>query len=186
MKKLIYIILFLVPLLGAAQWDALLIASQQQAVGCTPDPNEQNTTANAASDPNCNETDGTSLWAGTSITMTSDSAEPHAGLYAIKGVTAGGLVSYVHFTLTITSGDTFTVSFWAKSTQGTLDRITGWTNVSGGPSSVNPPSSWTFYSYDITATATGTAQLRFYASASTSGVAGDNIFVDNLSAIKTN
>ena len=101
-------------------------------------------------------------------------------------VTIGGAVGIIRHYLAATSGDTFTVTFWAKSTQGSLVRITGWTSCTGGPSNVTPTGTWTQYTYNITASATDDIQLRFYPSASGSGASGDNIFIDNLSIIKTN
>jgi len=155
--------------------------------GCTPDPNEQHTAANAASDPNCNEADDTAGWtnAAGEGSFTSDATDPAVGGHALKKQTTGGSASYCFYSLSITSGDTFTVTYRIKSTQGSLARSTAWTNVTG-ETTRTATSTWTEYTENITASATGTAQIRFYASINTSGVNGDNIFVDDLSIIKTN
>ena len=186
--KLVYVLLLFCFFSFGQQRSKMLQASIQQASGgCTPDANEQFTTADAASDPNCNEANSSAAWTGDfNATSSSQSSEVYEGSYAISGVADGGAVGIIRHYFAATSGDTFTVTFWAKSTQGSFVRITGWTNCTGGPSSVTPTGTWTEYTYNITASATDDIQIRFYPAAATGAVAGDNIFIDNLSIIKTN
>lgn len=166
----------------------MLINSYIITSGCVPNVNEQYTVADAASDPNCNEANAiASGWAGfeTNITKTIVT-DPHEGTYAHKfEVTTGGSISYASYRFAVVSGETFTVSFYAKSSQGAQVRLTAWQNVTGGASSVTPTASYALYTYNITASSTGTAELRFYAGSTGACVTGDNIFIDNMSIIKT-
>lgn len=89
------------------------------------------------------------------------------------------------YNFSVTSGDTFTISFWAKrGAQGTDQQLTSWVNLSGGPGGVNLTATWTEYTYNVTATATGTATIRIYACST--GATGDEVYIDNLSIVKTN
>lgn len=151
---------------------------------CTPLADNHATTANAASDPNCNEANSYDGFTNGNAngTMNVDSAEPYEGTYCFKHVGLGA-VSYAKYDFAITNGQVFEVSFWAKSTAGSNPRLTGWNNLTGGPNLVTLNGTWTFYSYTVTASTNGTGTLRFYSSANGGAAAGENIFVDNLSIV---
>lgn len=160
---------------------ATSIAVTNNVVGCSPDANEQHTESNAASDPNCNEANATTGWSNVGGTLTSDT-DSDTGTYALKHVSSDGSNDRAEYNLTITNGDTFDISFRAKGTGDA--KMTLWTNLTGSPNNVSVTGTYTTYNYSVTATATGTAILRFYSSQG--GSASDEIFIDNLSIIKTN
>lgn len=188
MKKLIYILLFLIPFMGLAQQD-LILASIQQANACTPDPNQQYIESSAISDPNCNESNTIAGWTGNAGTIdlatTTDSFE---GTYAMIGtMNTGATAAYMQRTITATSGDTFNVMVRIKTTQSTGNTgFTAWTNVSsGGPASdyIEPGDGWVLKTYSITVS--GNFIIRGYASTGGSGAIGDNLIMDVLSIIET-
>lgn len=160
---------------------------------------EIHTQANAASDPNGNEANATTGWSlgtGTTAapTLTSD-ADSDTGDYSLKVMNTLTGSSYMRYYFGVTAGEIFRVKWNAKSTQGSNAYATAWQNCTGGPN-FDPPgvdggskSVWAAQGdsgngYLITATATGSIELRFYGSSSAGGVNGDNYFVDNLSIVK--
>ena len=155
--------------------------------GCTPDPNERNTTANASSDPNCNEANSTASWLSMtgSGTLSSTTTQVSVGTYSIEAE-AGSGSSFARYNITgVTSGDTFDVTYSVYQSVGTTGTVTAWTNCTGGPTLDGIPNgSWETKTYSITASTTADIQLRFYAA--NSGNTGDIIHIDNLSIVKTN
>lgn len=176
-------------LLGFISYGQGIVANPYVTFGvsCVVDPNEQLTAANAASDPVCNEADAiTGYGSGSGGVNTSQSVEVHDGSWAIKNTSPDGVISYANVSIPGSgSGDEFTVTVWVKSTQGSNPRITAWQNVSsGGPSSVSVTSSWVEHTFNITAS--GAVTMRYYSAATGGDDPDDNIFIDNLSVIKTN
>lgn len=184
MRKLIYILLFICSF-GYGQGIVNNPFVTFPVASCTPLADNHATTANATSDDNCNEANSYDGFTNGNAngTMNVDSAEPYEGDYCFKHIGLGA-ISYAKYDFAITNGSTYKVSFWAKSTVGTYARLTGWNNLTGGPSNVTLNSTWTYYEYIVTATTDGTGTLRFYSSANGGAAAGENIFVDKLSIIK--
>lgn len=183
MRNLIYIF-FLLPLFVSAQVPDLLMASYQQANACSADANEQATTANASSDPNCNEANATTGWAGLGATIAVESSDVNTGSYAIK-ITTTAATGNAQYTLSATSGDTFDVSFYVKAVTdagGTSARDA--TNCTGAYYATPLPSSWTLVSYSITASSTGNILIRVFPGIS--DTIGNVTLVDDFSIIKTN
>ena len=147
--------------------------------GCVVNPEEQFTIANAASDPACNEANGVT-GVGTTFGNVTSSTDSQVGTYALQLVgTADN--ARLTFDFAVTSGDTYVVSFYAKQTVGSNGAATAWTNLSGWTAQIFT-GTYVQYTQTVTATATGTAQIRFYASVG--GAAGDTILVDDISIIK--
>ncbi|AGO47493.1 tail fiber protein [Cellulophaga phage phi19:3] len=134
-----------------------------------------------------NSTTGFTL-VGSGAVLTSDT-DSFIGTYAIKLTSAGSVSTYASYVFSANAGDTFSVSFRMKTTdsEGSTGS-TAWTNSSGGAVGdyIEVADGWVSRTYNITATATGNISLRFYASASSSEVTSDNIFIDNLIIEKTN
>jgi hypothetical protein len=152
---------------------------------CSPDANEQAVTANATSDPNCNEADAFTGFSNNGLsTLESSSVDPQTGLYHLRMVSADGNFDRAEYTFSVTSGDTFTITYWAKEAVGTNGGFASPLLLSGSTTD-NWTSTWTQYTQNVTATGTGTATIRFYAAFGT-GVTGDTAYVDNLSIVKTN
>ena len=186
MKKLIFI-LFLSPLLSMGQMVPFGFMADVIAAGCTADPNEQVTTGNAFSDPNCNETNGVAGTNTNFATRTSDASDPNVGSYALAVESPDGGTGFVYYGISVTSGDDFDVSYDAKESVGSnANFFIGGLAISNNGSQ-NLTTSWVTYSFSTTANATGTMQLRWYPARSNgAGNKGDIVLVDNVSVIKTN
>ena len=145
-----------------------------------PDFNEIHTQANAASDPNTNEANATTGWAGVGCTLTSVTTDPQTGTYHLKGVAADGNADRIEYDFTAISGYKYYISFWAKrGAQGTVQNISSWTGVTTSPNEAIAVGDWAEYTYEVTANDT-TIKIRIYA-AVTGGAAGDEVYVDNVS-----
>ena len=160
-----------------------------KASPCNPDVNELNTLSDASSDPNCNEQTGFSVkWLGTncSVVANSDASVGNAAIKAERTATTGSSSAYLTYNIDVTAGDTFTVSFDSKSTAGVNAGPHNWYNCTGGPNQVDVTNTYQTYTFNITASATGWITLRWYTDRGTGyDSIGNNIFVDNLSIIKT-
>ena len=156
---------------------------------CTPLANNQHTEANAASDPNCNEANATTGWSRTPVGATLSSVQnASVGQYSLRLEQNSAGAFYMLYTFAATSGDVFEVNWDWRSTQGSNVFATAWQNVTGGPSFLGGVTSvWASApTQTITASSTGNIELRFYSSSAGSGAIGDNIYIDNLSIVKTN
>lgn len=83
----------------------------------------------------------------------------------------------------VISGDQFTISFYAKCGAVNAQQLSGWTNCTGDPVNVPLTTTWTLYSYTITAETTADIVLRFYGSW-IGGLAGDTLYLDDFSIVK--
>jgi len=83
----------------------------------------------------------------------------------------------------VIAGDQYTISFYAKCGAVNAQQISGWTNCTGDPVNVALTTTWTLYSYTITAETTADIVIRFYGSWS-GGLAGDTFYLDDFSIIK--
>ena len=169
-------------------WEVLKGGGTYSELSCTADANEQYTTANAASDPNCNEANATTGWGGVgNQTLSSVSESDGLSNYAIQSVINEGADSgYFNSDFAATAGDTFTVKVVAKQTVGSNARIAAWTNISSGaPNEVTLTTSYVEYTYNITAAATGNISMRFYASRNASGFEFDAMRIKSISVIET-
>ena len=139
-----------------------------------------------------NEVNATTGWSVEATgTIISQSADKNHGTYALEIETTSGAGTentYAWYEFNATAGDTYTVYYDMKRSVGTVayGRAFAWQNVDTSPDTT-PTSSWASYSADITVTATGAVELRFYSSASSSlSTVGDILLVDNFKIIKTN
>ena len=184
-----YFIIFLFPFLAIGQAgmfaDFQEQASYEQAnAGCTPDANELAITANAASDPNCNEANGFSGWTDVQSTKSSVTTDPQVGSYHLMFVSEEGNSDRVEYTFAIVNGGTYDITFDIKEISGDC-RVSGWVGFSNGPSLNTVGNVWETKSYSVTANTTGTAIIRIYNNLS-GGSVGDTFYLDNFSIIKTN
>lgn len=190
MKKNLIILLLLIPIIGFTQIPDLLSVSKYQALPtCTPLANNQYTTGDAASDLNCNETNGVGGWttSGTGTTIEAITSDVFEGTYALKITAAGGVVAFAQRSFAVTAGDTFTITMAVKRVQGSFVRLTAWQNCTGQcPSFFQPSTSWTVYNYEVEAVSTGNMAIRVYAGSSTASASGDNVLIDKISIVKTN
>lgn len=153
---------------------------------CTPDPNELFTTANAASDPNCNEANGTSGITNDAGTLTVSTSEVNVGTYALQHVAGAANGHRFRISFNVTNGNTYTFSwdeYQSVGTDGIVHTVSGAGNVTGEPSFRDiATGGWTSDSVVMTATATGTVEIAFYSA--NGGASGDTIHIDNISIIE--
>lgn len=190
MRKLIYIIFFF-SFIGQAQdpWNMWLQASLEQATpSCTPLANNYHTTANAASDSNCNEDNSTTGWVNvnpSNASLVSSASDVVVGDYAFEAtlnVDNGG--SSITFSFTAVSGDQFDVIYWAKdNTTVNTTRSRFWSGVVSGPDHTFAET-WTEYTDSVEANAT-TVTIVFWLNLTTGDV-GDKLWLDDLRIVKTN
>ena len=138
---------------------------------------ELNSTANATSDPNGNESSATTGWSQTGMTtITADTGSPEAGTYCIKGTNSTTTSGRVEFSWSPVIGKMYKISVWVKGSA-TTGRIQTWTGLGTTPQINTISTGWTNYVFYQVATATSSL-LRFYANNSGTG---SDIYVDNLS-----
>lgn len=160
-----------------------------QEESCTPDPNEEYTTANAASDPNCNEGTGTSGWSAFRTGGANSTAEVYAGTNSmIFTADVSNSTSFFFWTVPGTTGDTFDISFWYYApTSNSADMAIS--NQGLGTSYVGflTEGAWTEYTASATLDSSGTYRIRIF-NDDTGSSAGDGniIYIDNVSVIQTN
>jgi len=168
--------------------DTLLLAGanliEYTYSACTVDPNELHLSSNAISDPTCNETNATTGWSVTESTLTSVTTDPQVGSYHFQAVATQGNSDRIEYNFSVTSGNTYTVSFLAKEANATNGSITSWVGFSDGPSLNGITGTWERYTYNVTANITGTATVRIYSDLNT-GSPGGTIYVDDFSIIDT-
>lgn len=145
------------------------------------------TTANAASDPNGNEVDGTNGLTNDAGTFSSQSGTVNTGSFALQHVAGGANGHKFHFSFNVTSGNTYTFTCNAQQTIGTTGIIhtTGGTSLVTGEPNFAPisESGWNPETFVMTATGSGEVEISFYSA--NGGSIGDTIFVDNISVIET-
>jgi len=140
------------------------------------------------------EVDGTDGWGNsqgggtTTTSVDSGTTAPHHGTYCTEIKTTGGQVARRDYDFTAVIGNVYTFSYAVKDNGGGgFQRHGYWTGADDGgglydtpPSGgLNPTTAWTQFTYTVEATAT-TIEVKFYCSASTGGVNGDAIYIDNL------
>ena len=141
-------------------------------------------TSAAALSPN--EANDTTGWAvGADITLVSQNTDVQDGSFALEatyGVDAGTTSKRISYDVTVEVGETYEVTFWAKST-GTDSRSYLWTGVTGEVTRTFT-GTWTQYTETVVADST-TMQMRFFPAATGTGHTGVVMHVDGISVIKT-
>ena len=139
---------------------------------CTAHVNEQFTTANAASDPNCNEADGvagTAVLANTTMASIADDGT-NGSNFALEGTVSGAGGAYYQFDFSVTNTTVYTLEVVVDQTVGTtgiVHTIAGSVSTTGHPSFSaidDTPGTWETKTFTITANATGTYSLGIYTS----------------------
>ena len=140
---------------------------------------ELHTHSNAASI--ANEANATTGWTGGS-TITSDSSDPFGGTYALKVVakSTNTLDRRATYNFTAVNGETYDISIWAKAgTQTTDPAFALWSGLSGFSTTVISGSTWTEYTFTVTATSTNPS-IRVFTGSDSSSV-GDEVYIDRVS-----
>lgn len=152
---------------------------------CTADANEQHTDANAASDPNCNESNTANGWTS-NVGALNTSPDSTQGAHSIQITNTADVVMYARKTFIAANGDTFDLTLDVKAVQtpnvGVYISITNQTGHSAQyyTSSNNWVSTGT-----ISFTATGNFEVQIYSHLG-NGDANDETRFDNFSLRKTN
>jgi hypothetical protein len=114
-----------------------------------------------------------------------DTTTAQNGDYCIKITnTGGGSNQRVETRIQVVAGDQYTIKVWAKEGTG-LNQIAYWAGFVVTPSPVTVTGDWTEYTFNVEASATGTAYCRFYPQFSTATI-GNHLYIDNISIEKTN
>ena len=134
--------------------------------------------ANAASIENeANSTDG---WTQSSVSLTSDNTDSYDGLYSIRIVSNDGTNDSGRLRFDVIQGTSYTISIWAKrGAQGTTQVFKNWIGFSDFATQTVTSTTWTEYTFNITASITGRAQIRCYPTGIGGGV-GDDLFIDAI------
>lgn len=146
---------------------------------------QYHTSSNAVSIDN--ESNATTGWTSPGATITSDATSPYNGSYALRVEATGTSDSSRRFeyTFTATVGQVFDVSIWAKAGSQSVDpAFAAWEGVSGftNPTVINSGTTWTEYTFTVTATATSVV-VRAYTGSGSQGATGDVLFIDAVSIV---
>jgi hypothetical protein len=141
--------------------------------------------ANAAA-PGNQEAQNVDSWTYTPNNTISVSNDAYDGDYSISIKNTGGAFSTRReYDFTGVDGQDYEIKIWAKKISGANVRFAAWTGFTSSPSTSISSTSWTEYTFNLTAS--GTAQkIRVYPS-SDSGTAaiGDEVLIDNITIIAT-
>ncbi len=174
----------------------MIIDSYRFSAGCTADPNEVWTTADATSDPNCNESSATGalgVWSGT-VTKASETTTVNVGTYSVKNTAnVSNTVTYVYIDIDLDAtygvGDQFDISFDyyipGASSSDTSIGLLRLTEISGDLSiGFLTENAWTTVSGRAEINAVGNAWLRIFVDDTTTSAGDGNIiYIDNVSVI---
>jgi len=115
----------------------------------------------------------------------SDTTVAQNGDYCIKITnTGGGSNQRGETRIQVVAGDQYTIKIWAKAGTGT-NIIAYWAGFVVTPSPVTVTAGWNEYVFNVEASATATAYLRFYPQFASATI-GHHFYVDNISIEKTN
>lgn len=137
------------------------------------------------------ETNSVALWdaAGQSCTYVSD-ADADDGLYALKITSTTDNYSYRSYQPNLTAGDQYQLIVRAKKgATGATQNIriaSNATAISGSIDQNITTTSYATYTFNFQVTANGIVDIRFMAIRTTGGAVGYDLFVDNITMIKTN
>lgn len=181
MKILIIMLLFCFGAYG--QQDLVLASIQQADVSCTPDANEQNTTASVTSDDYCNESDNISNWLNSgadAVTISLESSDTDTGLYAVKLVSDAGGTEFSYLSFPGLSGQATTIKLRFKQTVGSnASFLAAGTSPTGSTAITDE---WTEHEFETTPS--GTVILRLYPAGPTgNGDPEDAVLVSLVSVI---
>ena len=121
------------------------------------------------------------------VTATSQSLEVLNGSYALYVVSNSTAFDRLTIDIPVVTGETFNISAWARrGSQGTDQKFFNWQGFDNGQNTSISSTVWTQYTFTVTATITGIAQVRAYAvNNAGSGLTGDDFYIDNISIRKS-
>ena len=142
---------------------------------------ELHTQSNAVSI--ANEANATTGWTGSS-TITSDTSDPYgSGTYALKIVSTSNNTNdrRVSYNFTVVNGETYDISIWAKQgSQSNDPAFALWSGFSNFSTTAISGTTWTEYTFTLTANATSATIIAFTGS-SGGGSTGDELYLDHVS-----
>ena len=132
-----------------------------------------------------NEANSISGWTNPGATVTSDSTDPFHGSYAIKieATSTADNNRRIEYPFSAIIGETYDISVWVKAGAQSVDpAFAAWDGVSGfaNPTHITSGTTWTEYTFTVTATAT-TGIIRLYTGSGSQGMAGDVLYIDSVS-----
>lgn len=146
-----------------------------------------NNTPNPTSDGAGNESTDTTVWVPNNGNIVTESVtDTDTGSFAVRGRLTGLGSNYMSYFLDCNAGDKFTISGRIKTTDGANAFIHQWQNIDEGePTFEAITGSFAPFSYDVTASATGQIEMRFWP-ATTGAAVGQNVIISTMSINKTN
>lgn len=126
-------------------------------------------------------------WSNIDATITSDATTQSDGTWSLKVIsTAINTNSRGFLNFTVVNGQAYEFKFWAKrGSQGTNQKFRTWSGFVSSPSVSIADTTWTEYTMNATANIDGTATLRAYTGAVGDDAVGNELFLDQISIIKT-
>lgn len=123
-------------------------------------------------------------WVANTSTVTSDPTTTAGGLYSIKIVTTNDTWGRGELDFTVENGAQYQIKIWAKRGTGVKQGFRSWIGFSNFVSTAIGSTTWTEYTFNLTANIDGAAKIRVYATDTTGGLTGDSVFVDRVTIIK--
>lgn len=188
MKRLLFILL----LFSCFAYGQRVDRFTRFSSGCTPDPAEVHTASNAVSDPNCNESNNTTGWAGFGGTGFGSTAGGLAGsdggfkLQLATNTASGGERMWHQFTAVV--GNEYQITAKSQIIVGSLSGTPGFksfTGVTTNPTGQGFTTSVTDHNFTIEASST-TVEVRAYLGNAAMTVAIDEVSIVNLGDIADN
>ncbi len=138
------------------------------------------TNSNAASI--LNEANSVSGWQTNVRAVASSSAvNPFSGSFSIRVASIQVRGGYAFYSFPANIGQEYNISIWAREGSSSFQpAFANWQGLSGFTTTIISGSSWTEYSWTLTATVS-TPEIRIYTSPTSGGQAGNEVFFDNVS-----
>ena len=131
-----------------------------------------------------NETNAVTGWTGDGI-LSSSNVDVQNGSYAMRLEFAGQNNKVGQYSFPAIIGEQYTIIIWAKrGTQSSDPAFANWTGLQGAAVTPISSTSWTQYTFNVTANNTNPT-IRIFSGSKNGGVVGDFIYFDAISIIQT-
>ncbi len=133
-----------------------------------------------------NEANLTSAWTG-NANITSSAVDPQLGNFSLSIASTASGGRFIDHRFTAVVGQEYTIRIWAKIgpyVSGTPSpAFAAWGSLAGFATTPITSTNWTEYVFNVTASSTSPRIRVYTGNSSTSGTAGNTIFIDNVSIL---